>query len=222
MAKRKKSAVIEPPFPGASDLPEMDGVQPVGVITKIKGATQTIPRAIHYGERGVSVVEWQADDVAAKRTKDGMKRQQTLTTLELHDLPKCPGCGCDLLTEARAERRRQNPQLSIEDVDQGDERKADAAGVALTPEEEKALAAFNGDVDATVELEAGRNGGEGRPPFDGYETLGVGAIKNRLDQMDNRVDVLLVGAWEDSHRKRSGVLDAVSRRSGQLLAEGKS
>lgn len=214
VAKKKTTTVIAAPFPGASDLPEMDGVQPVGVITKIKGNTQTIGRAIHYGERGVSVVEWQADDVAAKRTKDGMKRQQTLTTLEVHDLTTCPACKCDLLVEARAERRRLNPQLSIEDVDQGDQRKA-ADGVALTPDEEKKLAAFNGDVDAAAEIQSGR------PPWDGYETLGVGAIKNRLDQTDDRMLVLIVGAFEDANKKRAGVLEAVTRRSAQLLAEGK-
>lgn len=223
MAKKrgtKASGIIENPL--MSDLTPMDGVRPVGVITKVKGSTQTIAREIHYGERGISLVEWEADDIAAKRTKDGMKRQQTLTTSAVHDHDgKCPGCGLDLIAAKRQEYRDANPQLSIDDVDQAAElgraMRTDENGVVLTDTElaEK----LEADRAAVAELQASRNGET--PPWPEYDSLGVGAVRNRLEHENDRMQVLVVGAYEDANKKRSGVLDAVTRRSAQLLAEGK-
>lgn len=228
MGKGKKgAAVISAPLPGASDLPEFEGVQPVGVVTKIRGASQRITRAIHIDETGLALVEWKNDDIGHKRTKkEGVKRHQALDVLDLHELVggKCPECACDLLAAIRAEYRKKDPQGSLDDVDPaelGDQRKA-ADGVALTPEEEKALAAFNGDVEAAAELEAGRNGGEGLPPWDEYDTHGVGVIVNRLNQSEDRMLVLIVGAYESANKNRAGVNEAVTRRSAQLLAGGAS
>lgn len=226
MGKRKTAAatgLIEAPFPGASDLPEFEGVQPVGVVTKIKGASQRITRAIHFEERGLALVEWKNDDISHKRTKkEGVKRHQTLDVLDLHEhTGRCPNCDTDLLAALRQAYRDANPQLSIDDVDQAAELgralRTDESGVVMTPAEaEEALAA---DRAAVAELEAGRD--NDIEPFDGYDRLGVGAIKNRLEHENNRITVLLVGAYEDRHKQRASVLDAVSRRSAQMLAEGK-
>lgn len=67
-------------------LPEFEGIIPVGVVTKITGTGQRITRPLHYGERGVLVVEYEVANVAHGKTADGMKRIQTLTVDDFYEL----------------------------------------------------------------------------------------------------------------------------------------
>lgn len=216
MAKGKKSApVIEAPSPSI-DLPN-DGNDrtPIGVKLRLSGACGRINRAHSVGDRFLVLAEVRTRRAGHEDTNDGLLWEESAKILDNWEIDG--ERAAELLVEMRTMYRSDKDQLTIDD-ELGDQRKA-ADGVALTPEEQKALEAFNGDVEAAAQLEAGRQDGE-KPPFDGYETLGVGAIVNRLAQMNNRIDVLLVGAYEDAHKQRSGVLEAVTRRSAQLLAEG--
>jgi hypothetical protein len=223
VGKRKPSAsvVIEPPLPGASDLPEIEGVQPVGVVTKINGSGQRINRAMHIKERVVLLVEASVDDFGHKRTKDGVKRRHTLIVDDMYEVTG--DRARELLQEARAEHRKSSPQLSIDDEleDPGPTVTVDgSSGVVMTDKEKaEALAA---DLSAVDELEAARTARRQTEtaPWDVYDTLGVGPIKNRLDHCDDRAVVLHVGTYEAAHKNRSGVMDAVTRRGAQLLAQG--
>lgn len=220
MAKRNKKAsvVIEPPLPGASDLPVFEGVQPVGVVTKINGSSQRIGRAIHLGEKGVALVEWTGENIAHKRGKDGTKRHQTLDVLDLYEVSS--DRANEWLAEVRAEHRKKNPQMSLEDLEgPGGAVKVDGSGVVMTDKE--AAEALASDLEAVAELEAGRaKKPDDAAPWDGYDEMGVAAIKTRLDETTDRSLVLAAGMWEDAHKKRSGVVDAVTRRGAQLLAQG--
>jgi hypothetical protein len=226
MAKKKGPSVVEPPLPGASNLPEFEGVQPVGVVTKLNGSSQRIVRAIHLDETGVALVEFKGDDIGHKRTKkEGVKRHQTLAALDVYELAegKCPGCGCDLLVELRAEQRKNDPQLSIDDVDQAAElgraMRTDESGVVLTDAE--LAERLEADRAAVAEIEAGRAHGD-PPPWDDFDRLGVGPVKNRLEHCDDQALVNAVAAYEAAHKNRAGVIDAAQRRHAQLLAKGDS
>ena len=73
------------------ELPEFEGVLPVGVVTKINGSGQRIRRPMHLGERVVLVVEAEVDNIGHARTDDGVKRNQTLKVADLYELEGKPG-----------------------------------------------------------------------------------------------------------------------------------
>lgn len=221
MAKKKTPAVIEPPAPSI-DLPtDGNGRAPIGVKLRLSGACGRINKPHNVGDRFLVLTEVRTRRAGHEDTNDGLLWEESAKILDNWEIDG--DRARELLAEMRQLYRSDRDQLTIDD-ELGEQRKADAAGVALTPEEEKALAAFNGDVEADLaavaELEAGRNGDT--PPFDGYDKLGVGPIGNRLDHMESNLDVLVVGAYESAHKNRAGVMDAVARRSTQLLAEGKN
>ena len=73
------------------ELPEFEGVLPVGVVTKLNGSGQRIRRPMHLGERVVLVVEAEVDNVGHARTDDGVKRNQALKVSDLYELEGKPG-----------------------------------------------------------------------------------------------------------------------------------
>lgn len=68
------------------DLPEFEGNIPVDVLTVITGSGQRIHRAIHHGEKPIFVVEVELVDVAHPMTKQGIKRKQKTSVLDLYEL----------------------------------------------------------------------------------------------------------------------------------------
>lgn len=134
-------------------LPEFEGRIPVGVVTKLNGASQRISRAIHVDEVGVALVEWECGDVSHGRTKDGLKRRQTLDVLELFELG---GAGGRRLLNHMKERYRDGQAVDPLPFGQAADEAlitdaiaagvTDASGVALTPTE-------------AAELGVGGNGG---------------------------------------------------------------
>lgn len=73
------------------ELPDFEGIRPVGVITKVNGTGERIGRAMRHGERVVLLVEAEVIDVHHPRTKAGIKRSQVLTALDLYELEGKPG-----------------------------------------------------------------------------------------------------------------------------------
>lgn len=128
------------PEPPTGELPEFEGIQPVGVITKVTGAGQRIRRAMHMDERVVIVVEAEIAKVGHDRTDDGVKRVHTLKTLDLFELGG--RAGKRLLNHLK-ERYRQAEEVDpLPFKEAGDEAlvadalgKTDASGVAITRDE---------------------------------------------------------------------------------------
>lgn len=70
-----------------SGLPEIDGIQPVGVVTKIRGTGQRIDRSLHLGEKTWLLVEAEVDEAyKLKATGDGPKLHQVLQVVDLFEL----------------------------------------------------------------------------------------------------------------------------------------
>jgi hypothetical protein len=68
-------------------LPEIDGIQPVGVVTKIRGTGQRIDRSLHLGEKILVLVEAEVDEAyKLKQTGDGPKLHQVLQVVDLYEL----------------------------------------------------------------------------------------------------------------------------------------
>lgn len=68
-------------------LPEIDGIQPVGVVTKLRGTGQRIDRSLHLGEKTWLLVEAEvAEAYKLKATGDGPKLYQVLQVVDLFEL----------------------------------------------------------------------------------------------------------------------------------------
>lgn len=315
---------VQPSLP-TLELPEFEGLKPVGVVTKLTGAGERIGRAMHHGERVVLLVEAELVDVRHPKTKDGIKRHQVLTVADLYEIEG--PAGKRLLTAQReayrlADDQRHGRKVLTDGVGtirvpagltddhghpldeealaelRGDPLAAAMADPGLDPvtvvfedpmsplswpdefepgtpkpapgsfvgdrqvrewldpdtgdvlaewtdeQEDARLAELEaaamaeeaaGNRAAMEELEAGRQRARGAPdgelelddddgqdleePWDGYSTLGVVGIKNRVGQMTDRDRVLDVAAYETANKKRKGVLEACDRRAGELFAE---
>lgn len=86
----------------SSDLPEIGGIKPVGVVTKVKGTGQRIERALDLGQRVVLLVEARISDACQlKDTKEGPKLHQGLSIDDLWVLDEHEAR--DLLREKRAQ-----------------------------------------------------------------------------------------------------------------------
>lgn len=114
---------IETPLPITYDLPEFEGIIPIGVVTTLNGSGQRITRPMHYGERGVLVVEYEVEGVGHNKTNDGMKRHHKLKVLDLYELPGKPGS--TLLRSLRQAHR------TADDLNRGT---VAIAGFDVTPE----------------------------------------------------------------------------------------
>jgi hypothetical protein len=69
------------------------------------------------------------------------------------------------------------------------------------------------------ELELDDEGPELEEPWDGYATLGVVGIKNRVSQMTDRDRVFEVAAFEKANKGRKGVLEVCERRAAELFSD---
>lgn len=90
------------------ELPEFEGLLPVGVVTKLTGAGERITRAIHHGERVILLVEAELVDIAHPKTKDGIKRHQKLSVADLYEVEGAEGKR--LLTHMREAYRMADDQ----------------------------------------------------------------------------------------------------------------
>jgi hypothetical protein len=85
MAPTKKKASAQP-APPPLDLPEFEGIKPVGVLTTLTGTSQRINRAMHHGDKIILLVEAELADVRHPKTKDGVKRKQVLSVADFFEL----------------------------------------------------------------------------------------------------------------------------------------
>jgi hypothetical protein len=81
---------LQPALPSL-ELPDFEGITPVGVVTKVNGTGQRISRALHLEERGVLVIEYEVANVGHSLIKDGVHRLQTLSVRDMYELPGKPG-----------------------------------------------------------------------------------------------------------------------------------
>jgi hypothetical protein len=81
---------VQPTLP-TLELPEFEGLLPVGVVTKLTGAGERIGRAIHHDDRVVLLVEAELVDVRHPKTKDGIKRHQVLKVADLYEVEGAEG-----------------------------------------------------------------------------------------------------------------------------------
>jgi len=123
------------------ELPEIDGIVPVGVVTKIRGTGQRIERPAHLGERMLLLVEAEIDSACQlKQTDEGPKLHQGLKILDLFEVTD-DDQATSLMRTARSMHR------IADDADAGripltfgsDTRQplgvVDGSGVVLTPAE---------------------------------------------------------------------------------------
>lgn len=123
-----------------SGLPEIGGIIPVGVVTKVKGTGQRIEEALNLGQRVVMLVEASVSDAyQLKDTKEGPKLHQALT---IDDLWVLRGKEARELVKARkTELARPKPDLAgthplgLVDDSAPPAGYVDASGVAMTPSE---------------------------------------------------------------------------------------
>lgn len=125
--------------PPDEDLPEFEGLQPVGVVTRVNGAGQRIHRPMRIDERIVIVIEAEVADVNHRRTDDGVKRVHTLKCLDLFEIGGRAG---KRLVNNLKQRYREGDVDSLPFKTAGDEAlvadvvgTTDASGVAMTPDE---------------------------------------------------------------------------------------
>jgi hypothetical protein len=141
--------VVPPPV----ELPEFEGVLPVGVDTVLTGTSQRISRPIHHGQRGVLVVEYEVADVRHPKTKDGLKRKQMLKAVDAYELPEPIG-GRLLVRLKKAHRLATDKSPVIAgfeeaDVD-GGELTTDGNGVVITGGDLEALGLADASNDPVV------------------------------------------------------------------------
>ncbi len=139
MTETPTTVAVQPALP-TLELPDFEGVKPVGVVTKLNGAGQRIARAMHIDEKVVLVVEAQVSNVGHGRTGDGVKRIHVLSVLDVYELEGKPGAV--LLRSLRAAHKiaadRRDGKEPLDGVDQpeptgeGLEVRVDSSGVVLT------------------------------------------------------------------------------------------
>jgi hypothetical protein len=147
------AAEVELVVPPPVELPEFEGVLPVGVDTVLTGTSQRISRPIHHGQRGVLVVEYEVADVRHPKTKDGLKRKQMLKAVDAYELPEPIG-GRLLVRLKKAHRLATDKSPVIAgfeeaDVD-GGELTTDGNGVVLTGGDLEALGLADASNDPVV------------------------------------------------------------------------
>ena len=122
------------------DLPDFEGREVKAQLVRINGTSGRILAPIHIGDSGYAVIEWSCAAVNHSKTKEGLKRIPTVACDELWSLDSEAGrrLVAELRMAAIADGSLEG-QLSIDDVDPGDEVLTDGNGVVLTVAESKAL-----------------------------------------------------------------------------------
>jgi hypothetical protein len=175
-------------------LPEIDGIQPVGVVTKIRGTGQRIDRSLHLGEKILVLVEAEVDEAyKLKQTGDGPKLHQVLQVVDLYELDDEDINVKALLRETRSfyrerdDRRAGRTPLPSDDTRQpeGVAGFVDGSGVVMSAAEIAEARGIDldpaGDVIVEVAQEAVTNAAD---------------VKKRVDQVkkDGKKSVLLLVA----------------------------
>lgn len=140
------------------ELPEIDGLRPVGVVTKIKGTGERIDRACHLGERLVLLVEVEVDSAyRLTQTKEGPKLHQELRARDLFEVTDDEDVA-RILRNARAHARLEEDEaagripLGFSDTSQP-RVTVDGSGVLLTLGEVLELRGVELDDDDEVVVE---------------------------------------------------------------------
>lgn len=123
------------------ELPDFEGLKPIGVITKVSGAGQRITRPLGLEQRVILVVEAVVSGVDHKTTNDGVKRIHTLAVKDLYEAEGKEGK--KLLSTMRQHAKKvedeRSGRLTVPGVDTTPKtdhgQVLDNNGVALTPEE---------------------------------------------------------------------------------------
>ncbi len=135
-------------------LPEIDGVKPIGIVSRLSGTGERIHRAISYGEKTLILAVVETTKFGLAKTAAGPKLDQTLAITEFFEFEEI--AGKRLLSSARLAQRQIHDQLKGRQQLPGmtDERGealptvVDGHGTALTPEE---LAEAQGGGDALLD-----------------------------------------------------------------------
>lgn len=133
------------------DLPEFEGLTPVGVVTKLNGAGQRIHRACHLEEKIVLVVEAEVSNVGHGMTDDGVKRIHTLRVKDLYELEGKTGAA--LLRSLRQAYRLADDQrhgrqgLGMAELEQPE---PNGAGIELEVDEDGRIHTSTGGIGLPV------------------------------------------------------------------------
>lgn len=207
----KKAKATQPTL----ELPEFEGVIPVGVLTTLTGASQRINRPIHHGDKLVLLVEAELVDVRHPKTKDGVKRKQVLSVVDFYELDGTKGK--ELLVAEReayrvAEDERQGRAgLPFENPPPAEVGFLDENGHPLDEED---LAEIRGNREAVDELERGR-GGSGEP-WPGFEESGAREVIGHIRGLESADECVAVASWEEGHGGRVSVVQAARKRAAEL------
>lgn len=127
---------VQPALP-ALELPDFEGVKPIGVVTKVNGAGNRIARAMHLEDRVVLVIEAEVSNVGHAATDDGVKRVHTLRVKDLYELEG--KAGVTLLRSLRQsyrladDARHGRARLGMAELEQPE---GNAAGISVVVDEE--------------------------------------------------------------------------------------
>lgn len=148
--------VAQPALP-TLELPDFEGLRPVGVVTRVNGAGNRIARALHLEDRVVLVLEAEVSNVGHAATDDGVKRVHTLRVKDLYELEG--KAGVSLLRSLRQayrladDQRHARARLGMAELEQPE---SNAAGIDVVVDDE-------GRVHTAT---AGEDGGLGLPLVD--------------------------------------------------------
>lgn len=137
MTTEETTEVVAQPALPTLELPDFEGLRPVGVVTKVNGAGNRIARALHLEDRVVLVVECEVSNVGHAATDDGVKRVHTLRVKDLYELEG--KAGATLLRSLRQayrladDQRHARRRLGIAELEQPE---SNAAGVAIVVDDE--------------------------------------------------------------------------------------
>jgi hypothetical protein len=141
--------ITEPTLP-SFELPDFEGLKPVGVNTKVNGSGQRIGRAMHLEERVIIVAECEVANIGHGTTDAGVKRIQTLAVRDLYELEGKAGkkllrglrAAYRLADDARHGRKNLHDHgMNVADPNvSGVEVTTDGSGVLVTPGERGGLA----------------------------------------------------------------------------------
>lgn len=112
-------------------LTPIDGIVPVELVTKVRGASQHIGREVHLDETIWFCGQAEVDDVSLKRTKQGPKRHQVLLITALFELPERSG---RRLLNTLKEQYRLGEPATLPFKAAHDEQLVESLGLAAGPE----------------------------------------------------------------------------------------
>jgi len=200
-------AVITKPI--SLELPDFEGREVIGQVVKINGTTSRVTRPIHIGDEVFALVRLEGKEVNHKRTDDGIKRHATLQCDDFYELTEQEGR--NLLARKRAEAVAAGEvegQLTLDDVDPGDEVMTDASGVVLTDAERAAITEVLGELEERV--------AKGLPPIAGYAGMSASEAITAIAACDDLATIEATLEYEKRTLGRTSVIEAATLRSDAL------